>query len=293
MNKIQKYHHSITELGTLQVRLITEIQDDEGNQISQEMSDPMTPAKIPVDAEGNSIPKAPITETDGTITPQEYDAVNGYDLTGWDNNTKALVEAITDPIAIEEFQTEQQKPTGIGLEEIITYDRVVENDGRIALRRITRIYENGKEISKKYHRSWVTPTDDPEASDVMTKTVAKKVHTQAIKDAFIAANTAEVVEPTKEELLAALDVEKTKRLEAGFTVNDILFDSDTKAEMRYMQLATKFEADPTYVQRWKAANNVWVDIDASLFSQIITAFEAHISGVYTWLEVEQEKLETV
>lgn len=183
MKKINKFHHSITELGTLQVRLITEIQDDEGNQVSQEMSDPMTPAKIPLDDKGKVIPKRE-ANTLGNESIVLYDNVNGYDLAGWDNNTKALVEAITDPVAIEEFKAEQQKPTGIGLEEIITHDRVIEEDGKIALRQITRIYDDGREVSKKYHRSWVMPGDDPETADAMTKTIAKKVHTKAVKDKF-------------------------------------------------------------------------------------------------------------
>jgi hypothetical protein len=44
MNKIQKIHHSISELGNLQARLITEYQDDNGNVIDKKYSDPYTPA---------------------------------------------------------------------------------------------------------------------------------------------------------------------------------------------------------------------------------------------------------
>ncbi len=92
------------------------------------------------------------------------------------------------------------------------------------------------------------------------------------------------------ELLADLDTEKRKRLEAGFTVDGVLYDSDSKAEIRYIQLAIKFQAEPTFTKRWKAANNVWVDLDSALFAQVQAAFETHISDVYDWLETEQNKL---
>jgi len=91
-------------------------------------------------------------------------------------------------------------------------------------------------------------------------------------------------------LLSLLDIEKKLRLVAGFEVNGTLFDSDMPAEIRYMQLNTKFQSDPTYSTPWKAANNVWVTMDLVLYQSVIAVFETHISDIYTWLATEQAKL---
>jgi len=153
MNKIQKYHHSVTELGNLQARIITEYQDDEGNVLDKKYSDPVTPADT-------------------------------KDMTGWDQKSQDIVEAITKPETKTAFEAEVQVKTGKGLEEIITHDRVIDEDGKIAVRRITRIFDDGVEVSKRYHRSWVMPTDDPTKADVISKAVAQKLHTAEVKQAY-------------------------------------------------------------------------------------------------------------
>jgi len=83
---------------------------------------------------------------------------------------------------------------------------------------------------------------------------------------------------------------KRDKLSAGFEVDGVLFDSDNTAELRYLQLATKFSDDPDYSVQWKASNNVWVTMDKALFDQVMVAFETHISDVYTWLKSEQESI---
>ena len=95
---------------------------------------------------------------------------------------------------------------------------------------------------------------------------------------------------TQDMSMAVLDIEKVARLTGGFLVDGVLFDSDVNAEIRYMQLQGKFAADPTYSVPWKAANNVWVTMDLALFQTVIAAFEANLTGVYTWLAAEQAKL---
>jgi len=153
MIKNMKYHHSVSELGNIQVRMITEYQDDNGNVLDKKYSDPVTPADT-------------------------------KDMTGWDQKSQDIVEAITKPETKAAFETEMQTKTGKGLEEIITHDRVIDEDGRIAVRRITRIFDEGVEVSKKYHRSWVMPTDDPTKADVISKAVAQKLHTAEVKQAY-------------------------------------------------------------------------------------------------------------
>ena len=146
------YHHSITELGNLQLRIITNIIKD-GKTIDKKYSAPVTP-----------------TDTNN--------------IDDWDDKSKEIVNTLINPIVKKDFNLEKQEMTGIGLEEIITYDRVIEEDGKIAVRRITRIFDDGKEISKKYHRSWIMPGDNPDNNDVISKELAKKLHTQLVVDKY-------------------------------------------------------------------------------------------------------------
>ena len=146
------YHHSVTENGNIQVRIITNCLKN-GKVIDKNYSNPMTPADT-------------------------------KDMTGWDDKSKNIVMAIIDPSIISNFTAEHQKPIGVGVEEIVTYDRVIKEDGVIAVRRITRIYDNGKEVSKKFHRSWIIPGQDPAGNDVMSKAIAQKLHTPGVIAAY-------------------------------------------------------------------------------------------------------------
>lgn len=148
MQKLQKYHHSVTENRNLQLRIVSEYLKD-GKVKSRKHSHPVTPA----------------------------DTKN---MEGWDDRSKDIVAAITDAKVLADFEVEKQEPIGAGIEEIITYDRVTEEDGEIAVRRITRIYDEGKEVSKKYHRSWIMPGQDPTGNDVISKAVAQKLHTPEV-----------------------------------------------------------------------------------------------------------------
>ena len=148
MEKSQKFHHSVSEAGNLQLRIITQYVED-GEVKSEKYSDAMTPADT-------------------------------SKMDGWDDKSKDIVTAITDKTVSAEFAIEKKEPAGTGLEEIITYDRTLDDLGRIAVRRITRIFDEGEEVSKKYHRSWIMPGDDPKDADVMSKAIAEKLHTQEV-----------------------------------------------------------------------------------------------------------------
>jgi len=72
----------------------------------------------------------------------------------------------------------------------ITYDHQITEEGAINVRRITRIMEDGIEISKNYHRHVVTPIDSVVGQDDMTRdlsviafTTERKALWQARKDA--------------------------------------------------------------------------------------------------------------
>ncbi len=157
MQKQIKLHHSVTENGNIQVRQVIKYTKDK-KVIDKKYGDPMTPCKF-VDSDN-------------------------LNLEGWDDRSKDIVAAITDKKALDDFKVEKQTPAGTGVEEIVTTDRVIEEDGKIAVRRITRIYDEGVEVSKKYHRSWIMPGDDPSKSDVMSKALATKLHTLEVVEAY-------------------------------------------------------------------------------------------------------------
>ena len=148
MKKQIKLHHSVTENGNLQLRRVAEYLKD-GKRIDKKYGDPMTPADT-------------------------------KDMTGWDDRSKDIVAAITDKTVLTDFTVEKQEPSGIGLEEIVTYDRTLDDLGRISVRRITRIFDEGVEVSKKYHRSWIMPGQPTNGADVMSKAVAEKLHTPTL-----------------------------------------------------------------------------------------------------------------
>lgn len=163
--KTTSYHHSVTENGTIQVRLITGYVK-EGKALTKTYGNPMAPANV-------------------------------NDMTGWDAKSKDIVTAITSPGTLTAFEIEKNgvevngalykhpsKITEIGIEETMSFDRTLQPDCEISVRRIHRIFDNGKEISKRYHRSWIMPGDNPSGDDVMSKAIAEKLHTPEIIKAY-------------------------------------------------------------------------------------------------------------
>lgn len=59
----------------------------------------------------------------------------------------------------------------------ITYDHQILEDGQIQVRRITRIMEDDKEISKIYHRHCVDPISDLQMEDDRTNLIAGAIYT--------------------------------------------------------------------------------------------------------------------
>ena len=173
MQKQQKYHHSVTENGNLQLRIKNQYLNNKGKVISESFV----------------THKAPLKDKDGNILDyvdeiSVYTPADTKDMAGWDDRSKDIVAAIVDDKIKADFAIEKQEPIGIGLEEIVTTDRMIEEDGKIAVRRITRIYDEGIEVSKKYHRSWIMPGQDPAGNDVMSKAVAEKIHIPEVIAAY-------------------------------------------------------------------------------------------------------------
>lgn len=93
-------------------------------------------------------------------------------------------------------------------------------------------------------------------------------------------------EPTLEEVKAAkmdrINEWKNVALDGGFYHDGVLFDSDTKARLAYLELSLKLGQDATYSTPWKASTGVWVTMDAALFAALQPAYEEHIQGCFGW-----------
>lgn len=83
---------------------------------------------------------------------------------------------------------------------------------------------------------------------------------------------------------------KNAALDGGFVYDGTLYDSDAKARLAYLELATKLASDPTYTTGWKASSGVWVTMTASLFSALRTAYESHIAGCFSWQAAREQEL---
>jgi hypothetical protein len=70
------------------------------------------------------------------------------------------------------------------IEKQISYDHSITELGHIQVRKIIRILEDGKEIAKTYHRHVVSPGDDVEGQDEITKKIAQAIHTPKVIAAY-------------------------------------------------------------------------------------------------------------
>lgn len=107
-------------------------------------------------------------------------------------------------------------------------------------------------------------------------------------------------EPTLGEVKAAklerINEGKNVALGGGFAHDGVLFDSDTKARLAYLELSLKLGQDATYTTPWKASRGIWVTMDAALFMALQPTYEAHIQACFGWQaarEMEVAAAETV
>lgn len=186
LTKQIKLKHGITELGNLQVKIISIlcsllfISTLAFGELTEQVS-----LKHGVSENGNLqvylVTK--INENTKLLSSNRsiaYTPVDTSNMEGWDERSKKIVEVITNADVIAAFNLEKQEMTGIGLEKIITYDRIIEADGRMPIRQIIRVFKGGKEIDKKYHRSWINPGDSLENRDVISKALAMEIHTEKV-----------------------------------------------------------------------------------------------------------------
>ena len=72
----------------------------------------------------------------------------------------------------------------MALKKAISYDHSITELGHVQVRQITRIMENGKEISKTYHRHVLSPGDDVNGQDERSKRVAQAIWTPEVVEAY-------------------------------------------------------------------------------------------------------------
>ena len=163
LTKNNYYHHSVTEAGNLQLRIVTQYVEN-GEVKREKYSDAVTPPDT--------------TKMDG-----------------WDDKSKAIVEAITDKAVVADFTAECMPTLELlahesiktsGPIEVVLYDREVKDLERISIRRKTYIFDDGEQVALKYHRSWIMPGDDYSKADVMSRALAKKLHTPEVVAAYVA-----------------------------------------------------------------------------------------------------------
>lgn len=145
LTKVISYDHSITELAHIQIRQITRIMED-GKEISK------------------------ISSSFEEINPFK-DSVAGKDARAvlLMNKFKGARTSIK-PLAI----------MGQGLEKVVTYDNSLTKWGHVQVRQITKIFEEGIEISKTYHRHIISPGDNVINEDILSKLTAEAIHTSKI-----------------------------------------------------------------------------------------------------------------
>jgi len=74
----------------------------------------------------------------------------------------------------------------------LTEDTIVDSidvlpDGQIQVRKANRVFRDGEEISKSYHRHVVSPGDDLSKEDPRVAEIGAVVHTAEVIEAFKAA----------------------------------------------------------------------------------------------------------
>jgi len=68
--------------------------------------------------------------------------------------------------------------------EVVIDQITVLEDGQMQVREVTRIMEDGVELSKSHHRHVVSPGDDLTKEDAKVAEVGTVVHTEKVKNDF-------------------------------------------------------------------------------------------------------------
>jgi len=90
--------------------------------------------------------------------------------------------------------------------------------------------------------------------------------------------------------LVRINEAKNAALDGGFWHAGIMWDSDSKARLAYLELATQIQMDPTFSTPWKASTGSWVTMDATLFAALIPTYRAHVQGCFAWQAAREDEV---
>lgn len=109
-----------------------------------------------------------------------YSPFDVQNMGDFDVKSQEIVESCYTQENIDKMQVEiaqmNAKRKQVGLSEMVRHDRMIDDLDRISIRQATYLIEDGKVISKKYHRSWIMPGDSHENKDFMSRAIANKLH---------------------------------------------------------------------------------------------------------------------
>ncbi|NCC85847.1 MAG: DUF4376 domain-containing protein [Clostridia bacterium] len=123
------------------------------------------------------------------------------------------------------------------------------------------------------------------SSNAMITTVGiktGKVTQRELTPEEIAALPTPSLTDTKTAKLNRINDAKNTYLDGGFLHDGVLYDSDSKARLAYLEFAHKLTTSPLYSTPWKASTGQWVTMDAELFTALQPAYEQHISACFAW-----------
>jgi len=92
----------------------------------------------------------------------------------------------------------------------------------------------------------------------------------------------------KEMYLEQAIAKKKEMLDGGFDVAGTLFDSDANARDAYAEYAIGFMLEPELtIPDWKASEGNWLEMNVTLFGQMMVEYKTFKQGIFTWYKAKQ------
>lgn len=124
------------------------------------------------------------------VIDNPYSPPDVYKMGNFDVKSQQIVEAIYLPEIIKEVQDKikfnKKQIEEPGFFEIVDYDRMIDDLWRVSIRKVTRMIDNHKVVSRKIHRSWIMPGSDFffRRDDLLSRVLAEKFHTAEVAQNF-------------------------------------------------------------------------------------------------------------
>lgn len=83
---------------------------------------------------------------------------------------------------------------------------------------------------------------------------------------------------------------KNQVLDGGFMYEGVLWDSDYKARLAYLELVTQLQMDPGFSTDWKASTGNWTTMNAAKFAAVTPVYRAHIQACFVWQAAREAEI---